>query len=260
MSTRIDNAKALYLEGIRDGNVREAVRKYTGDRYTQHSTGVADGAEGFIEFFEPFIERNPDRDIQIVRAIEDGQYVFLHVYQSLNGGQSKWVTTDLFDTDEHGRIVEHWDVISPWVATTVSGHTQIDGPTQITDPHKTEQNKALIREFLSEVLQKGHGERITDFISADSYVQHNPEVGDGIAGLQTFLGQLAERGQSMVYEEVFKLVGQGNFVVSYSRVALGGQQLAVFDIFRLDDGLIVEHWDNMEPIPTPEQARNSGKF
>ncbi|MGH9023088.1 MAG: nuclear transport factor 2 family protein [Acidimicrobiia bacterium] len=260
MSNRIDNAKGLYLEGIRDGNVAEAVRRYTGERYTQHSTGVADGAEGFIEFFEPFIARNPDRDIQVVRAVEDGRYVFLHVYQALNGGQSRWVTTDLFDTDEDGRIVEHWDVISPWVDTTVSGHTQIDGPTQITDLDKTEQNKAVVRAFLTEVGQKGQGERIGDFISVDSYVQHNPQVGDGIEGIQTFLSQLAERGQSMVYEDVAFVVGQGNFVVSYSRVNLGGEQLAVFDLFRLQDGLIVEHWDNMEPIPTPEEARNGGKF
>ena len=109
-SKRIANAKGLYLEGIRDGNMREALDKYTGDRYTQHSTGVADGKEGFIEFFAPFLERNPIRDIQVVRAIEDGRYVFCHVYQSLNNGEVKWVTADLFDTDEKGRIVEHWDV------------------------------------------------------------------------------------------------------------------------------------------------------
>lgn len=64
----------------------------------------------------------------------------------------------------------------------------------------------------------------------------------------------------MVYEDVAFLVGQGNFVVSYSRVDLAGRQMAVFDIFRLRDGLIVERWDNMEPVPNPSQAGNSGKF
>ena len=48
MSRKIDSARALYLEGIRDGNAREAVTKYTGHRYTQHSTGVRDGVEGFV--------------------------------------------------------------------------------------------------------------------------------------------------------------------------------------------------------------------
>ena len=52
MGRKLENAKGLYLEGIRDGNAREAVTKYTGERYTQHSTGVRDGVEGFVEFFE----------------------------------------------------------------------------------------------------------------------------------------------------------------------------------------------------------------
>ena len=64
LDLQLENAKALYLEGIRDGRARKAVETYTGDRYTQHSTGVADGVEGFVAFFEPFIERNPQRDIR----------------------------------------------------------------------------------------------------------------------------------------------------------------------------------------------------
>ena len=74
-SNKLTHAKGLYLEGIRDGNMREALSKHVGDRYTQHSTGVADGKEGFMAFFGPFLERTPVRDIQVVRAIEDGRYV-----------------------------------------------------------------------------------------------------------------------------------------------------------------------------------------
>mgnify|MGYP001797136225 CR=1 FL=1 len=55
MATAKENALALYLEGIQNGNPREAVAAYTGARYTQHSTVVSDGVEGFIAFFAPFI-------------------------------------------------------------------------------------------------------------------------------------------------------------------------------------------------------------
>jgi len=96
MNQKLQNAKALYLEGIRDGKVREAVTKYTGDRYTQHSAGVADGVQGFVEFFERFIKRNHSRDIQIIRTIEDGQFVFVHAYQNINNGEAYWVTADFF--------------------------------------------------------------------------------------------------------------------------------------------------------------------
>ncbi len=107
MHPKLQNARHLYLEGIRDGHYREAVEAYTGDRYTQHSTGVKDDKEGFIEFFSEFVERSPRRDIQIVRGWVDRQYVFLQAYQNINDGEAEWVTTDFFDTDEHDKIIEH---------------------------------------------------------------------------------------------------------------------------------------------------------
>ena len=150
INPKLDNAQRLYMEGIRDGKVRESVTRYTGDRYTQHSTGVRDGIEGFVEFFEPFIERNPKRDIQIIRKLVDGQYVFLQAYQNINEGEARWVTTDFFDTDENDKIIEHWDVIAPYADATPSGHTSIDGPTEVTDLDKTEENKTLVRNLTFE--------------------------------------------------------------------------------------------------------------
>lgn len=259
MTKKIDNAIALYMEGIRDGNARDAVTRYTGDRYTQHSTGVRDGVEGFVEFFEPFLEKNTERDIQVIRAIEDGNFVWVHVSQSLNGGQAKWITMDMFDTDEDDRIVEHWDVITEWVDETVSGHSQIDGPTEVEDLDKTEENRATIERFLSEILIGG-GQNFTDFISTETYIQHNPQVGDGLEGFGEFVAQLAAEGKSMVYKYVHKVLAQGNFVVAYSLAQIGEEDLAVFDLFRLSDGLIVEHWDAMEPLPRGAALVNQGKF
>ena len=96
MSAQLENARNLYLRGIRDGNIAEVHANYMGESYTQHSTGVRDGKEGFQQFFEDFFKRNPKRDIQIVRALEDGEFVFLHVHQNLNDGQAQWVTGRYF--------------------------------------------------------------------------------------------------------------------------------------------------------------------
>ncbi len=260
MTAKLDNALGLYLEGIRDGKAREALDRYVGDHYTQHSTGVADGKEGFLEFFEPFLERHPQRDIRVVRAFEDGPYVFAHVHQVLDGGATQWVTMDLFLTDDDDRIVEHWDVITPFEGPNPSGHTQADGTTEVRDLDRTEANKAVVRDFIATVLQQGDAAHAPEFISTESYIQHNTQVGDGLDAFASFAAALAAQGKSIVYHDVAKLVGQGNFVATLSRVSLAGQDLAVFDLFRLEDGLIVEHWDAMEPVPTPDVARNSGKF
>lgn len=260
MMTRLDRAKALYLDGIRDGRAREAVEAHTGARYTQHSTGVRDGVEGFVEFFEPFIANNTERDIQIVRGIEDGNFVFVHAAQSLNGGAAKWITMDMFDTDDDGKIIEHWDVIAEWVDESVSGHSQVDGETEVTDLDLTEANRAVVTGFIDDVLVRGNGERSADYISTETYIQHNPQVADGIEGVAAFMAAAAEAGAPMVYKYVYKILAQGNFVASYCLAQVGDEDMAVFDLFRLADGKIVEHWDTMEPLPRGDALVNQGKF
>jgi hypothetical protein len=64
MNAPLDNAKALYLEAIRDGDAAAAIERYSGSRYTQHSTPVKDGKDGFVEFFDDFHRRNPVRDVE----------------------------------------------------------------------------------------------------------------------------------------------------------------------------------------------------
>ncbi len=76
MSQKIHNVKSLYFEGIRDGNPRDVMKKYTGHCYTRHSTGVADGKEGIIEFFNDFLIRNPMCEIDIARIFEEGHHGF----------------------------------------------------------------------------------------------------------------------------------------------------------------------------------------
>ena len=214
MNQKLENAKSLYMDGIRDGHFREAIEKYTGARYIQHSTGVKDGKEGFIEFFGPFLDRNPVRDIRVIRGWADGQYVFLHVYQNLGNGHAEWVTTDFFDTDENDKIIEHWDVIAPYYDHTPSGHTSIDGPTEITDLHKTEENKALVRNLIKDALMQG-GDRtkIGEYLDS-TYIQHNHEVPDGA---EHFIKLAQQPNPPLRYEEIVLCVGSGNFVATLSR-------------------------------------------
>lgn len=257
MDAKLANATALYMEGIRDGDARRAVEAYTGDRYIQHSTGVRDGVEGFVEFFEPFIARTPERDIRVIRSIVDGRYVFVHVFQSLNGGEAEWVTTDFFDTDEDDKIIEHWDVIAPYTARTPSGHTSIDGPTEITDLEATAANKAIVRNMIEDLLMPGGDVGAIARYIAPGYVQHTADLADGI---QPFRALLETPNRPLGYREIVLLVGQGNFVATLSRITREDAEYAQVDVFRLEGGLIVEHWDNVEPVPPPEELVNSGKF
>jgi|GEM_PF-137679 len=243
--THLSNARDLYLKGIRDGHA-EAIYTYTGARYTQHNTEVADGQEGFIVFFEEFVTRNPVRDIQLVRSFTDGRYVFLHAFQELtdrNGNKALWVTGDIFDTDSARKLIEHWDVITPYVAKTPSGHSNVDGATEITDLDKTAANKALVRAMIEQALAPGGDRaRLADVVS-DGLIEHSatPEL-------------------QHAYQEVVLLVGRGNFVATLCRTTRDGVEYAQVDLFRLADGKVVEHWDAIEPVPPKDQWVNSGKF
>lgn len=256
MSQKLENAKNLYIEGIRDGKV-QVVKEYSGDRYTQHSTGVADGAQGFMDFFKGFLERTKDRDIRIIRAIEDGSLVFVQVYQDIDNGSAKWVTTDMFDTDENDKLIEHWDVISPYIEAdeTASGNDMVLGDFTIKDLDKTEENKALVRSLIVDVFQNKNHTALDKYISREKYIQHNPNIPDGYTAVEKFL-----ETQDFNYDFVFKVIGQGDHVVSFSKGIFNKQELCIFDIFRIENGKIVEHWDNMEPMPARSEWANTGKF
>lgn len=256
MGAKTQTALKLYLQGIRDGNV-DCVDECTGDRYTQHSTGVADGAEGFKAYFTDFLKRSTHRDIRVIRCIEDGQYVFAHVYQDINKGEAKWITTDLFDTDSNDKMIEHWDVIAAYVEPekSVSGNDPVLGEFTITDHDKTEENKVTVRNFLTEVFQNGRHEALEKYISSEQYVQHDAAMENGIQAVRDLLAK-----EDFCYDFIFKIIGEGDHVVAFSKATHQGQELAVFDIWRLENGKLVEHWDNIEPIPPREEWANTGKF
>ncbi|WP_028023214.1 nuclear transport factor 2 family protein [Enterovibrio calviensis] len=248
MNPKLRNATNLYMEGIRDGNARQAVTQYTGERYTQHSTGVKNGVEGFVAFFEPFLERCPVRDIRVFRSVVDGQYVFVQVFQDINNGDAKWVTTDLFDTDDNDKIIEHWDVIAAFEGNESDDNHQLSGPIGIEDEDKTEANKTVIRDLMCDVMVLGQTDNVALYVNTQALVNHNPSDS---APLLECIG---------CYDLVFKIIGQGNLVVAYSRVVKDGEENARFDLFRLKDGKVVEVWGNEEKIPPKHEWTNGGKF
>lgn len=255
MGQGLENVRRIYLEGIAGGNAREAVYKYTGHRYTQHSTGVGDGAEGFLAFFEPFVERNPKRDIEIVRIFEDGPWVFCNAYQSLNDGAAEWVTMDMFYTDTDGLILEHWDTIAPFVSSTASGEDMVRGAASVRPDANTEATKALVLEYTKQVLQERKFEKAADFVAND-IVQRAPTIGADRAGLQDWLASDAFGS----YEMLFHLMGQGDFAMTYGKRRVQSKDVAVFDLYRVEGNQIVEHWANEEEISPREAWGNSGKF
>ena len=226
--------------------------------YIQHNPAVPTGAAPIIGFL-PALK---DSGIQLTthRLIAEGDLVVAHnLYENAQAfGGDTLVAFDVFRI-ENGQLAEHWDNLAPLAGPNPSGRTQLDGPTDITDLDKTAANKALVTGFVETILMNGEVERITDFISTETYLQHNTGIADGLDGLGAALGAMAEQGISMVYSDLHIVVAEGNFVFTASEGTLGDAPTAFFDLFRVKEGKIVEHWDIVASIPD-QMAHDNGKF
>ena len=119
--TNKENAIAFYKMAY-EGNPRKAVESYVGADYIQHNPLVGNGKEPFIQFFERMQAEYPEKSIEFVRAIAEGDLVALHTHQTWPGGD-EYVTMDFFRFDQDGKIVEHWDVMQEIPDETLNGNT-----------------------------------------------------------------------------------------------------------------------------------------
>lgn len=119
----------------------------------------------------------------------------------------------------------------------------------------TEKALALIQTFATG--DAGAARALLD----EHYIQHNTGIADGLDGLNAALAAYAEQGISMVCDEIHLLLGQGNFVLAASEGTLGGTPVTYYDLFRVENGKIAEHWDIIENLADPATWQNSnGKF
>ncbi|HMQ70000.1 MAG TPA: nuclear transport factor 2 family protein [Ignavibacteria bacterium] len=104
------NNAVFFYKAAYEGNPKKAVELYAGDEYIQHNPAVKNGTEGFIEYFERMHKEYPDKSIEFVRCVAEGDLVALHTHQ-IWPGNDEYVTMDFFKFDENGKICEHWDSI-----------------------------------------------------------------------------------------------------------------------------------------------------
>ncbi len=255
-TTMISNKEKVVqlLTSIETGDPKP-VRYINPNKYIQHNLAVKDGLAGFGEVMAQLPKGSAKA--KIVRAFQDGEYVFTHTQYNFFGPK---IGFDIFRFEE-GKIVEHWDNLQEIVEKTASGRSQIDGPTQIKDLDKTQENKTLVQNFLNDVFFGKAPQKITKYISTEQYDQHNPHVKDGLAGLGEAIEYLTSQNDMFIYNKTHKILGEGNFVLTVSEGSWHGKPHSFYDLFRVENGKIVEHWDTIEEIPSQEKWANSnGKF
>ena len=242
------------LKSIETG-AAEPIGYINPNKYTQHNLGAADGLEGFGELMK-MLPANTAK-ANTVRAFQDGDFVVAHTEYDFFGPK---IGFDIFRF-ENGQIVEHWDNLQEIATETANGHTMIDGATEIKDLDKTKENKELVEKFVLGFLVNGDMAAVDKYLDSTSYVQHNPGIADNIEGLQQAVKYFMDNKISFKYDKLHMIFGEGNFVLTASEGEIGGVHSSFYDLFRVENGKIVEHWDTIEAIPSKETLKNTnGKF
>ncbi|HEX6223027.1 MAG TPA: nuclear transport factor 2 family protein [Chryseolinea sp.] len=243
------------LKAIETG-ASEPISYINPHKYIQHNLGAADGLAGFGELLKALPPNSAK--VKTIRAFEDSNFVFTHTEYDFFGPK---IGFDIFRF-ENGLIVEHWDNLQETPRRrNPSGRTMVDGPTASSDRVNTEKNKRFVHQFVDDILVNGKMDKLAAYFNGDNYIQHNPQIPDQLSGLAKTLEDLAKQGIFLKYNKIYKVLGEGNFVLAVSEGTFGKSHNAFYDLFRVEGGKIAEHWDVIEPIPTKEKWKNNnGKF
>ncbi|MDR9806881.1 nuclear transport factor 2 family protein [Rhizobium hidalgonense] len=242
------------LKSIETG-AAEPVGVINPEKYIQHNLGAADGLKGFGELLAALPKGSAK--VNTLRVFQDGDFVFAHTEYEFFGPK---IGFDIFRF-ENGKIVEHWDNLQQTAGPNPSGNTMVDGPTEAKDLAGTDTNKKLVSTFVDDILVNGRMEKLAGYFDGDNYIQHNPAIANGLSGLGAALKAMAQAGVTMKYDTVHKVLGKGNFVLTVSEGAFAGKPTSFYDLFRVENGKIAEHWDTIEAIPAKADWKNqNGKF
>jgi predicted SnoaL-like aldol condensation-catalyzing enzyme len=225
------------------------------NRYVQHNLAAGDGLAGLRAFLQAR-PKGSDR-VNTVRVFQDGNFVFAHTDYNFFGPH---IGFDIFHFTD-GKIDEHWDNLQETAAKpNPSGHTMIDGPTTASDIDRTDTNRTLMQTYMEDVLN-GRREKLAGYFDGNNYIQHSPLVADNLSGLFAGLQALAKQGLAVKYARVHKVLAEGNFVLVVAEGNFGDRISAYYDLYRIQNGKIAEHWDTIEAIPPRAEWKNSnGKF
>jgi predicted SnoaL-like aldol condensation-catalyzing enzyme len=232
-----------YRKIIRDLDL-SVIDQYIHDDYIQHSPSVKNGKAGIVEMLM-FLKTLPKPTVQqvspIIRVIAEGDYVAVHLNVAFLGKQIAVI--DMYRL-HNGKLAEHWDVGEEQLLTNQSPITTTNGSTVIEDSADAEANKNLIAVFYEEVLKPRNLNDVDNWLT-QGFIDHNLKEG------------LLKSTKQII--KIHKMIAEGNFVLTHCESIEGENAFANFDIFKLEDDKIAEHWSVSQQLPTT-MAHSNGMF
>jgi predicted SnoaL-like aldol condensation-catalyzing enzyme len=203
----------------------------------------------------------PDTEYDIKRVISENDLVVVHANLVLTPGSRGSAVFDIFRFQD-GKIAEHWDTLQDVPDSSVNGNDMFStisrpqtgqpGPGSLTASNKELVTKAFDRLIVDKDLSA------LDTYWSAGYHQHNPGIADGVAGARDGLGAYFGAFPELTVSRK-RVVAEGDLVAVHSHYvnAPGERGQAVVDLFRVQGGKIVEHWDVLQDVPATSANDNT---
>lgn len=127
------------------------------------------------------------------------------------------------------------------------------------DARQMEENKKIVAAFYDAAVNQKDFEKASQYLGA-RYIQHNPLAADGREGFKGFITFLKDKFPNN-RSEIKRIFADGDYVIVQVHAVRepGTRGNAIVDIFKLENGKVVEHWDVIQPIPE-KAANDNGMF
>lgn len=134
----------------------------------------------------------------------------------------------------------------------------LPGPRALAaDAAQMEQNKKAVIAFEDAALNQKDFDEAAKYLGS-RYTQHNPTAPDGPEGLKGYIAFLKEKFPQN-HNEHKRVFAEGDYVIVHDHAMRepGSRGLAIVNIYKLENGKVVEHWDVIQPVPETAQNNNT---
>lgn len=207
-----------------------AVDRYWSDPYYQHNPIAKSGVATFKSLMGSVVSSSSFSYQRYIALAECDLGVVYGRYSQTGA------IFDMFRVRD-GKIMEHWDSDSNSSAGAIT-------VPALNESAPRAESRALFLDFAAKVLVGGDRTQASTFLSA-SYSEHHGSGGTGPSALTSWL-----TSENVTYVKVHHLIADGNYVFALSEGKRGSTAFGFYDLFRVDGGKLVEHWDARRQVPS----------
>jgi predicted SnoaL-like aldol condensation-catalyzing enzyme len=250
-------------------DMKGAKSRFYSPDFIQHNQEIKNGVLGDQDFIEARQKREPDKYLPVEQwtnvidhLLVQDKYFAIHHHVYAHPNDKGRVFMDIWRV-ENGKMVEHWDVIQPVNTAPLNGNTMWKDGVKAKPPGPGEPlPETIIRNYLRIGQDQGDARRAAELYIADRFVQHSPHIADGKRALIAYFAKRqaeAKPGAAKRISSVSHMVADGDLVLVTRHVmqAVGDKGSMYADLFRVQGGKIVEHWDVIQAVPEVSVNGNS---